>query len=357
MHHDKMRLLLKEDKCLVLQPELVAIVGRSPALLLQQIHYWLSSKDRVGRLHKGQRWIYNTYEDWVDELKTVSRSTIHRSIAILRKFGLITIEQFSCSKGDRTNWYTINYEKMADLVKRSTSQSFASSPHDVKMTPPSTQNETIFIDTKNNNKNNLINQTASMQSPNIPLQPNLSNPPPLSQQMVDIWNQLITPDIKVSLTQRRAKLLVAAFKHKFQEKMELWQHYCQKIASSDFLMGKINKGFKATIDWALKFDSIQRIYECQFGIKSDTQENPIQPLAEKEHGGAEKGLRERLKTCFGIAAYLSWFENCSIRQEKEEIVIGVPSGFHKQWILSHFSQDLKNLFNYPVLLEAKGECL
>ena len=56
-----------------------------------------------------------------------------------------------------------------------------------------------------------------------------------------------------------------AFKDKFGSCLEKWEKYCKDIASSKFLMGEI-KSFRATLDWALKFDIIQKILEGNYGI-------------------------------------------------------------------------------------------
>ncbi len=348
MHTNKKRLLLREDKCLVLQPELVAIVGRSPALLLQQIHYWLSSKDSIGRMHDGQRWVYNTYEDWVSELKTVSRSTIHRSLTVLRKFGLIAVKQFRCQKGDRTNWYTINYDQISQLLRSSAmldQEQNIYSKQKVKMTRPSSQNESIIIDAEINNKKNLENQNDSTQFIEEISENKQPHTIPLVQQMVNIWNQMIEPEVPVSLTQRRAKLLMAALKHKFQQRLDLWHNYCQKIASSEFLMGKIKKGFKATLDWALKFDSIQRVLERQFGIKEESM-----IMFDQTQTSDPTGLKDQIKSHLGMATYLSWFHTCSIHQNEHGVTIHVPTSFHREWIKGHFIQDLELLWKQNVHL-------
>ncbi len=40
-------------------------------------------------------------------------------------------------------------------------------------------------------------------------------------------------------------------------------------------MGEINKSFKATIDWVLKFDIIQRIIEGNYGIGDRIVSKPV----------------------------------------------------------------------------------
>jgi hypothetical protein len=46
---------------LVILPTLAMKIGFREAIILQQVHYWLTKS-----LHiiEGRRWIYNTYKDW-----------------------------------------------------------------------------------------------------------------------------------------------------------------------------------------------------------------------------------------------------------------------------------------------------
>ncbi|WP_052046404.1 hypothetical protein [Candidatus Paracaedibacter symbiosus] len=63
MRLENSKILLEQGKCFVLQPELIKIVGRSAAILLQQIHYWPSSQGVVGIHYQEKKWTYNTYSE------------------------------------------------------------------------------------------------------------------------------------------------------------------------------------------------------------------------------------------------------------------------------------------------------
>ncbi len=106
--------LLYIDRPLVINPALAEKIGLNEAIVLQQMHYWLS-KSNSGKEHEGRIWIYNTYEQWVEQFPFWSESTIKRAINSLKNKGLIKVKQLKKQAHDRTNYYTIDYGN-ADLI-------------------------------------------------------------------------------------------------------------------------------------------------------------------------------------------------------------------------------------------------
>jgi DnaD/phage-associated family protein len=105
------RLLLDEEP-LVISPSLATIVGLNESIVLQQLHYWL---ERSTHVYEGYKWVYNTYEEWQKQFPFWSESTIRRIITKMEKQELIISGNFNRSKIDKTKWYRINYEKLAQL--------------------------------------------------------------------------------------------------------------------------------------------------------------------------------------------------------------------------------------------------
>lgn len=105
------KFLIKESPMLIF-PSLAMKIGFREAVILQQIHFWLTSS-----LHiiEGRRWIYNTYKDWHKQFPFWSEVTIKRSILSLERKGLLISGNWNFSKIDKTKWYTIDYEKVANL--------------------------------------------------------------------------------------------------------------------------------------------------------------------------------------------------------------------------------------------------
>lgn len=109
--------LLTQEYPLVVLPQLAKKLGTNAAILLQQIHYWTSK--RCGSIIDGVRWIYNTYQQWQEQLPFLSVSTIKRVIAKLKDLNLILVEQHDKSEWNHRNYYRIDYESLKALASNS----------------------------------------------------------------------------------------------------------------------------------------------------------------------------------------------------------------------------------------------
>ncbi|NYE05731.1 hypothetical protein F4694_002506 [Bacillus niacini] len=118
-----MSTLLINEAPLVIVPSLAVKIGMNEAVVLQQIHYWLSiSKRKI----EGKKWVYNTYEDWQKQFPFWSISTIRRTFYSLEKSGIVISANWNALQLDKTKWYTIDYEQLLKIEKRcgpSTAQS------------------------------------------------------------------------------------------------------------------------------------------------------------------------------------------------------------------------------------------
>ncbi len=111
---DSSRLLIAEPPLLVL-PSLAVLVGLNEAIFLQQLHYWLlqSGKERDGRM-----WIYNTYDEWHQQLPFWSVRTIRRIVGTLEERGLVlSTTTYNSQKVDQTKWYTLVYSELDRLTE------------------------------------------------------------------------------------------------------------------------------------------------------------------------------------------------------------------------------------------------
>lgn len=117
---------LENERSIPLYPALAHAFGVQCAIILQQIRYWmmtyrqaetqLSEKDRL-HFHEGRWWVYNTYEQWQrDNFGFWSKRTIQRHISALETMGVLLSGEFNKSTGDRTKWYTIDFDAMDELV-------------------------------------------------------------------------------------------------------------------------------------------------------------------------------------------------------------------------------------------------
>lgn len=106
--------LLTSDRPLIVLPALAKEIKTNAAVVLQQIHYW-SQNPNCGKVIDGEKWIYNTFEAWQEQLSHLSVSTIKRAIALLRKLKLIVVEQHNRNQWDHTNYYRIDYQALETL--------------------------------------------------------------------------------------------------------------------------------------------------------------------------------------------------------------------------------------------------
>ena len=97
---EKPRVLAVKDEYLNSScPAIAEILGDKEAIFIQKLHYWLTCpQSQIGTIHKGLRWIYNTYESWLVNFRTWSLSTLKRIIAKLEKLGVIINYKLCCFK-------------------------------------------------------------------------------------------------------------------------------------------------------------------------------------------------------------------------------------------------------------------
>ena len=108
--------LLIDEYPLIVLPSLVKAVGLEKAIVLQQVHYWMkkSTHERDGHL-----WIYNSYRAWAEQLSWMSEEAIRKHIKALEKRGLLVSANYNKLAMDKTKWYRIDYEALANLIQSS----------------------------------------------------------------------------------------------------------------------------------------------------------------------------------------------------------------------------------------------
>lgn len=100
-----------KDRVVVLHLDLAARIGRTEALLLAQIDYWL---ERSHKFSGGRFWVYNTLEEWGRQLG-VSASRVKQAARRLEEMGLIERRRLNRAPYDRTLSYTICYGKLREM--------------------------------------------------------------------------------------------------------------------------------------------------------------------------------------------------------------------------------------------------
>lgn len=113
-----MKTMLVGEYPMIFDRKLAATIGVSESIVLQQIHYWISKNQKKNINYKdGRYWTFNSIQEWhEEEFYFWSESTIRRIFASLEKKGLLIIGNFNRNRFDRTKWYTIDYEKLEEMV-------------------------------------------------------------------------------------------------------------------------------------------------------------------------------------------------------------------------------------------------
>lgn len=115
--------LLLDEPPLVLQPGLACAVGLNEALFIQQLHYWMRFNLKAGRgMYQGRVWVYNTLEQWHEQFPFWSRSTLQRTIKRCVDAGLADKEMLASDSRDRTLSYSLNYQKLEQVIEDWSSQ-------------------------------------------------------------------------------------------------------------------------------------------------------------------------------------------------------------------------------------------
>ncbi|HLD96000.1 MAG TPA: hypothetical protein VI959_05140 [Alphaproteobacteria bacterium] len=425
-------LLLTNDSVRVVQPKVSKEFGERQAKLLQQVHFWIQNQNNKGTIHNGKKWVYNTYEDWAEQIG-VSVASIGRYFYYLKKRGVILSDFLNHRRSERTKYYTINYDRLNEIFGE-TSEEFHPKK-DAKtliLSGSSTQNERIYIQrehTKINNNSSegepskkLVNFCDNFKNPSgnvlqegiidqkplsIPetikkyppeniseniqekviqttnsknfqqeisleiqqqlqdIQSNSSqksskinkqsfsqeplkskeNQPshPLSKdkntlekasvvltQLLEIYNQEVGYYVgNVTLNKDRARFLMAGYIKKFDKNLDKWRLFCKSIVSSDHLLGKINKTFKLSFDWVLKFTTIDKFLKGDYGIRKTLSQLEAEKDAQKEKEQAQNEPLKDLKTHenfpelraqilkdLGAQVYQETFKNCTFDQEE-----------------------------------------
>lgn len=105
------KLLINEHPLQVL-PSLAVAIGLNEAIVLQQVHYWLSRSQHV---IDGRPWFYKSLQEWQREFPFWSEKTIRTAIKALRDRGLLLAEHKGSDPRDRTLWYSIDYDALDAL--------------------------------------------------------------------------------------------------------------------------------------------------------------------------------------------------------------------------------------------------
>lgn len=384
--------------------DVIKILPVSEAIL-EDLMYWIKH-GTYGNVYDGKRWIRNTQEEWADHLG-YSRSHTKRGIKQCQDWGLIKARCFSWNKRNRELSYTIiDMEKTVAIqqeLKRLRrlgvipQRSEKSKPYKTVQKVYSKEPKKLSITTANDTANELSNELSnepmyiyqkeihkSYESYKSGSSKKISSPkaqekslqehneemvrevitelipkekPHIIQDMVKSLENIFPGLMKTfRLTKAICRNLVSAFQRKFLNSIEKWEQYLKLIATSPYLNGE---KFKLSIYWILKFLTIDRILNGEFGVNpnnitytekekekmaEDRKQQIQQKIAEINEPETCQQARLKVLDILDIDDYHQYFENpnkCRFTERNGEIVIELLGS--EPWDFIYKTQKLEQI--------------
>lgn len=114
-------LFIDKSKTLIVNADLALVLGDlNEAIVLNQLNYWLEINKKADKNFIDDRyWVYNSYSDWkAKDFPYWSEKTIQRTFTRLENKGVVVSANYNKLGIDKTKWYTIDTEKLQELVDK-----------------------------------------------------------------------------------------------------------------------------------------------------------------------------------------------------------------------------------------------
>lgn len=110
--------LLFNDEPITINRLAAKVIGLNEAIVIQQIHYWLEINRKAKINYFDDRtWSYNSINKWQREsFDFWSVDTVKRTFTKLVKSKILITGNYNEHKYDKTIWYSIDYEKLDNLL-------------------------------------------------------------------------------------------------------------------------------------------------------------------------------------------------------------------------------------------------
>jgi len=348
--------------------------GKTAAIFLEKVRYYCD-QDKGGLYYGGQRWVYNSSEEWADQFD-VSRRTIGRIIKVLRDDGVLLVRKLSHNKYDQTNFYSVDNSRLDQILRegiipKKSQSSGTRRPHRASQDVPMIlhiQPERHHITAREEDAPLAQPQVVSSEIINISEEKEKAVVLDASITVIDahnLFNEIVCckrrdvekGDVKpIPLDKETSRLWGAAIKHKFGNSLEKTREYCEKIASSRWLMSA-KKFPDLSLSWFLRYSTIDKILNGKFGVRDNTKvmaaaikisvndavdefKNHIRSIKESERC---KNIRCLIAEKINNHNYNSWFKNVSLLEENGCIVMQSPNNFFYDRINLMFG-DVLNAF-------------
>ncbi len=112
-------LFIDKSNTLIINTDLALVLGNlNEAIVLNQLNYWLGINRKADKNFIDDRyWVYNSYSDWkAKDFPYWSEKTIQRTFTRLENKGVVVSANYNKLGIDKTKWYTIDTERLQELV-------------------------------------------------------------------------------------------------------------------------------------------------------------------------------------------------------------------------------------------------
>lgn len=132
---DKSNLLIVNSKLAVILKDL------NQAIVINQLNYWMEiNKASNKHFVDGRYWVYNSYADWQkNNFPYWSEKTIQRTFSKLEKSGIVISSNFNSQSFDKTKWYTIDFERLNEIIEKCSQAPLGQNDQIVKSTCPNVE--------------------------------------------------------------------------------------------------------------------------------------------------------------------------------------------------------------------------
>jgi hypothetical protein len=345
------KLIINEHPLLVL-PSLATAIGLNEAIILQQIHYWLDPRVNKNIIN-GVSWVYNTYNQWAKQFPFWSEITIRRTIRSLEKEGLLISRYCNDKSFNKQKWYTIDYSVLKKIDQSTPEKKYLSSADQNDQTTDHFDQSSISK--RSDNPIKLIasyNITETTTKTTTSLSLSNSDKDVKNQdfkeerEMIEIWNKIVKKGENPSrVTETRLASLQKVLRTVFHNDLNKWTSFCQLVTRSKFLMGEVNS-FKASLDWCLKPEVIQKIQEGEYGVGDRVgsiahTENEIVELEEDASNPLWQEARKHIIAKLGMATFKSWITKLDFLEEADGVIyLKAASRFVKDYIETHYQNSI-----------------
>lgn len=88
------------------------------AVIVQQLDYWLS-KEGVGVVIDGTKFVYNTFVEWVNsQFKWLSVWQFRKAMSLLRSLRIVKVIRYKATQWNQTNYYTLDRDRLIEYLKQ-----------------------------------------------------------------------------------------------------------------------------------------------------------------------------------------------------------------------------------------------